>query len=189
MLAECFIHTMSVMVCRRKVLDVGLMDKQYKIVHDFEWYIRILSLKGSMSGYIGKPLVYRTIHTNQLISKYEEWQREEHIVTDAFFRKHPAFRKKEKTVRAFRSLYFAHLAFKLNNYRYGFRQLYDAIFVHSFKSTFFLTLFFPVLIPIYIIIGILFHLFTAIFMRIYYIRLILCSHLGVLIIYWQQYIA
>src|SRR5262249_37880342 len=47
LLAECPIHTLSVVACRRSALArVGPFDESLEIVHDLDWYVRLLAAGG-----------------------------------------------------------------------------------------------------------------------------------------------
>jgi glycosyltransferase involved in cell wall biosynthesis len=100
MLAECFVHTMSVVVCRREALErFGTLDPGLAIVHDLDWYARILGGGGRIA-YDPRPLVERGL-PGGLITSHHDWHAEERIVLDRW--PEVATRK----VRAYRSLTFA----------------------------------------------------------------------------------
>jgi hypothetical protein len=58
----------------------------------------------------------------------------------------------------------------------------------AFEATFWLSIVFHCLVPIYAIAGISFHLFKVVFMRIHYLRLAIWSYIGILLVYWQNFL-
>ena len=134
LLSECFIHTMSVMVCRSKALGAGLLDPSLSIVHDYDWYLRIIAHTDAPIGYAPQPLVYRTLHSAQLTSGLYKWMEEEIAVIDKYFEHHPEAKNHEPKVRAYRALYFGYLAIKSEEYIVGLRLILYAFFRHSFRS-------------------------------------------------------
>ncbi len=100
MLAECFIHTMSVVVCRPEALQrFGTLDEGLAIVHDLDWYARVLSGEARIA-YVARPLVERGL-PGGLITAHRRWYAEERIVLDRW----PVLATRQ--VRAYRSLTFA----------------------------------------------------------------------------------
>ncbi len=60
LVTESFLHTLSVFVCRREVVDrVGPFDDGLHIVHDLEWYARLLMSGGTILPVTGGALVRR----------------------------------------------------------------------------------------------------------------------------------
>ncbi len=125
LLAESFIHTLSVVVCRRAVLDrIGRFDESLVIVHDLEWYARILA-GGESFVHLPRTLVRRAT-PGGLVSQYRQWCREERAVLDRSFADNPAHGKSERLVRAYRSLFFARVGLASGDLLFGLPRLAEA---------------------------------------------------------------
>ena len=135
LLCEPFIHSMSLLVCRKQALEIGLLDSTFSIVHDHEWYVRVLAQSGQTVGRIQQTLVYRCHHDDQLVSNFERWQSEEQIVIETFFKENPQYQHHRATVYAARALFFGHLHLTRGERHLGLINLYNALLVHSAKAT------------------------------------------------------
>ena len=128
LLSENFIHTMSALVCRRSVLgDVGMLDQELLIVHDWEWYIRLLGKGNGRIGNVNIPLVFRRQHEKQLVADLRLWINEENRVLDRFFKDNPQLRHLERLVRSSRDLYFGYSLITRGRFRPGLAHLKNAI--------------------------------------------------------------
>ncbi len=79
MLAECPVHTMSLVACRRSAfLRVGVFDETLEIVHDLDWYVRFLAA-GCRYAHDPAVRVERAV-PGGLVSRYREWFVEERTV-------------------------------------------------------------------------------------------------------------
>jgi len=79
MLAECPIHTLSAAVCRRTAFErVGLLDESLRIVHDLEWYVRVIQAGGK---FVSTPevLVEHAV-PGGLVTRHRDWFYEERKV-------------------------------------------------------------------------------------------------------------
>lgn len=128
LLAECFIHTMSVVVCRRAMVDrVGLLDERLTIVHDLDWYARILGQGGTIALETGwsPPLVERTV-PGGLVSSHRHWFEEESEVIDRAIAATPTLAKDQRTIRAYRSMFFFRVGLAKGDLSFALRRLVDA---------------------------------------------------------------
>jgi glycosyltransferase involved in cell wall biosynthesis len=126
LLAECFIHTMSVVVCRRRVFErVGRFDERLTIVHDLDWYARILASGGSVL-HLPMTLVERGV-PGGLVQSHRTWSQEERAVLARVFAGIWHDRRSEPMVRASRSLFFARVGLAKGDLSFGLRRLAEAL--------------------------------------------------------------
>lgn len=126
LLTEAFVHSMSVFVCRRCVVDsVGLMNATYRIVHDWEWYARLLLTGRTILALGGPPLVRRK-GPGGLVMAHREWYREECRVIDALSLQDREVARSRRQILAYRSLYFARTALRRGDYAYAARRLAES---------------------------------------------------------------
>ena len=119
--AEGFIHTMSVVVCRRELFArVGALDERLAVVHDLEWYCRVLQ-GGQRFVHLPDVLVARSV-PGGLVTRYRAWFQEEQAVLSRVLGGDPD----EALVRTCRSLFFARLALAQGDLAFGFRRLGEA---------------------------------------------------------------
>lgn len=126
MLAESFIHTMSVVVCRRSLFtEVGPFDERLSVVQDLDWYARLL---GSGRSFVHLPqmLVARSV-PGGLVTRYRQWAAEEGTVLDKALRAAGASRRDRRLVRAYRALFFANLGFARMDAPFAFARLIAAL--------------------------------------------------------------
>jgi glycosyltransferase involved in cell wall biosynthesis len=129
LLAETFIHTLSVVVCRRSGFDrFGGFDEKQTIVHDLDWYARILAGGGSFA-HLPRPLVGRTV-PGGLVLSHRRWFREERAILHRAFVRDPAPRRHARMIHAYRSLLFARIALAKGDVGFGVLRLAEA-FVSS----------------------------------------------------------
>jgi glycosyltransferase involved in cell wall biosynthesis len=128
LLAECFIHTMSVVVCRREAFDrAGPFDDRLTIVHDLDWYARLLVAGSSFSALPGaEPLVARAV-PGGLVQSHERWFAEEQQVLARIWSEGRVRPADETLIRATRSLFFARLAIARGDFTFGLRRLAEAV--------------------------------------------------------------
>lgn len=125
LLAESFIHTMSVVVCRRSIFDdFGRFAERLAIVHDLDWYSRLLAGGGSFV-HLERALVGRGV-PGGLVTLHRRWFREERSLLDEAFAASPAQRTHERMVRAYRSLYFARVGLAAGDLPFGLLRLGEA---------------------------------------------------------------
>ncbi len=123
-LAECPIHTLSVVACRRTVFErIGSFDESLAIVHDLDWYLRIAATGGMMQHH-PSALVERSV-PGGLVTQHRNWFREEQAVHRRFFDAHPV--ERQRRVRALRSLFFANVALANADLAFGLVRLAGAI--------------------------------------------------------------
>jgi len=127
LLAESFIHTLSVVVCRREAFDhFGRFDESLSIVHDLDWYSRILAGGGSFL-YLPRPLVERSV-PGGLVTSHRKWFQEECTAHARAFAEESAGARHERMVRTYRSLFFAHVSLTERDLGFGFSRLAEALF-------------------------------------------------------------
>jgi glycosyltransferase involved in cell wall biosynthesis len=123
LLASCFIHTMSAVVCRRAAFErYGLFDEELAVVHDLDWYARVLSGGGQLL-HAPTVLVERSV-PGGLVSRHRPWSEEERDVIARVLAGRPGARRR---VQACRSLYFAKLALARGDVGFGAARLAEAI--------------------------------------------------------------
>ena len=126
LLAESFIHTMSVVVCRREAFDrFGRFDESLNIVHDLDWYRRVLVGGGSFI-YLPRPLVERGV-PGGLVTSHRRWFQEECTAHARAFAGDLADARHERMVRAYQSLFFARVGLAERDLRFGFSRLAGAL--------------------------------------------------------------
>jgi len=131
LLAESFIHTMSVVVCRREAFDrFGRFDERLDIVHDLDWYRRVLVGGGSFL-YLSRPLVERSV-PGGLVTSHRKWFQEERTARAQAFAGNPADTRHKRMVRTYRSLFFARLSLAERDWRFGFVRLAGAFFASPY---------------------------------------------------------
>jgi hypothetical protein len=126
LLAESFIHTLSVVVCRREAFDCfGRFDESLSIVHDLDWYGRVLVGGGSFV-YLPRPLVERSV-PGGLVTSHRRWFHEERTAHARAFAGDPTDARYERMVRAYRSLFFARVGLAERDLSFGFSRLAEAL--------------------------------------------------------------
>jgi glycosyltransferase involved in cell wall biosynthesis len=126
LLAESYIHTMSVVVARRTAFErFGAFDESLAIVHDLEWYARVLGGGGSILP-LERPLVYRSV-PGGLVTSHRDWYREERIVVDGVLARNEIPVDAVEIVRAYRWLLFARIALAKGDVAFGAARLAEAL--------------------------------------------------------------
>src|SRR5262249_14957766 len=126
LLTECFVHTLSVVVCRRKVFDaVGVFDPELSIVHDLDWYARVLAAGANFTR-LPSVLVQRSV-PGGLVTSYRKWFREEHALLERLFGRDLTHHEHERMIRAYRALFFAHVGWEQRDFAFGAWRMYDAL--------------------------------------------------------------
>ena len=125
LLAESQIHTMSVVVCRRDALGrFGLLDERLAIVHDLEWYARLVAA-GRRVARLGQLLAERRV-PGGLVSAHRDWFREERTVHETTFAREQLSRSDRRLIRTYRSLFFARIALGKGDVSFGLARLVEA---------------------------------------------------------------
>ena len=134
LLSESFIHTMSVFVCRSSAFRThGLLQEQLSIVHDFEWYARLLIAGNKILTNDGPVLVRREV-PGGLVTAYRKWYEEEQGVVNMVMEDNPDVCNKPRQIRAHRALMFARAGQFSKDYGFCVCRLMDAFLsapVHS----------------------------------------------------------
>jgi glycosyltransferase involved in cell wall biosynthesis len=126
LLAECPLHTLSVVTCRRSALArFGLFDETLSIVHDLDWYLR-LTVAGGRRVHDPSPLVERTV-PGGLVTRHRLWYHEERAVHGRLFSSTPISFRDQRRVRASRAMLFARIAFGKGDIVFGLARLSEAV--------------------------------------------------------------
>ena len=108
-MAECPIHTLSVVACRRTAFSrIGLFDERLSVVHDLDFYLRLGAAGGRMMHY-SAALVERAV-PGGLVTRHRQWFQEEQTVHRRFFETSKCLRRYQRRIRATRALFFARVA-------------------------------------------------------------------------------
>jgi len=108
LLADCPIPTLSAVACRRSLFDLhGGLDERLAVVHDLEWFVRLL-LAGESMHRVGQALVERRV-PGGLVARHREWYREERDLESRILAAVPEARRHRGLVRARRELLFARI--------------------------------------------------------------------------------
>lgn len=122
LLADCPIHTSSVVVCRRQAFErFGSFDETLSVVHDYEWYARVVS-SGTLLHHEDEPLVERGL-PGGIVRQHRTWYREEARVVEGMLDDRAAERR---IVRTYRALFFARLALSRGDVTFGLARLAEA---------------------------------------------------------------
>ena len=125
-LAECPLHTLSVVACRRSALErFGPFDETLTIVHDLDWYLRLI-VAGGRRAHDPSPLVERTV-PGGLVTGHRLWYAEERAVHCRLFASTPISSRDQRRVRASRAMLFARIAFGKGDIVFGLARLNEAI--------------------------------------------------------------
>lgn len=126
LLTEAFVHSMSVFFCRRTAIEsAGLMDEALVIVHDWEWYSRILLPGASMIALGGPPLVHRS-GPGGLVSGHRKWYAEECQVLERACRDNPTVAGARRQILAHRALFFAGTALRRHDFVFAVKCLAES---------------------------------------------------------------
>jgi glycosyltransferase involved in cell wall biosynthesis len=135
LLAECFVHTLSLVVCRRRIFDdVGGFDSRLIVVHDLDWYARLLAT-GKSFVHMPSTLVERST-PGGLVTSHRDWFQEERLVINRIFRGSLCQPKHRRMVRASRALFFARVGLAKGDIAFGSERLFEALL----QSPYWLTL-------------------------------------------------
>jgi len=127
-LAECPIHTLSVVACRRAAFDrIGPFDESLSIVHDLDWYLRLIASGGQMA-HCAAALVERSM-PGGLVSRHRHWFTEERAFHRRFFAAGGCPKGRQRRVRSSRALLFARTALAKKDFVFGLSRLAEAFFV------------------------------------------------------------
>jgi glycosyltransferase involved in cell wall biosynthesis len=128
MLAECPIHTLSVVACRRAALEtIGSFDESLSIVHDLDWYLRLM-VAGGVFESCPTALVDHSV-PGGLVTRHRRWYREERTVQKRFAAACALKARARRRIRASRALFFARLSLAKGDFTFGFTRLAEALLV------------------------------------------------------------
>jgi glycosyltransferase involved in cell wall biosynthesis len=133
LMAECPIHTLSVVACRRTALErVGPFTESLSIVHDLDWYLRLLTAGGKVEHY-PDALVDHAV-PGGLVTRHREWFREERAVHRLFFLTHALDKHDRRRIRTSRALFFASIALAKGDLVFGVVRLAEAFFLSPLEA-------------------------------------------------------
>ena len=122
MLAEPYIHTMSAVVCRRDAFArFGRLDESLRVVHDLDWYARVLAGGGRIA-HVPQELLERGA-PGRLTAEHRRWFAEERTV----LARTAAANGDARLIRAYRSLFFARVALGKGDVPFGLARLGEAL--------------------------------------------------------------
>lgn len=125
LLAECPVHTLSVVACRRAVFArIGSFDETLEIAHDLDWYLRLLAAGGRLA-HNRAALVERGV-PGGLVTGHRRWFSEERAVHRRVFAAGFVGPAQERRIRTSRALLFARISFAKGDLRFGLARLAGA---------------------------------------------------------------
>ncbi len=133
LLAECPLHTLSVVACRRTAMArIGPFDEALAIAHDLDWYLRLVAGGG---GHEHNPalLVERRV-PGGLVTRHRHWYAEERLVHRRLFARIPIARRDQRRIRAARALLFARVGFAKGDLGFGLARLAEAVLASPLDS-------------------------------------------------------
>jgi len=126
MLAECPVHTLSVVACRRAAFArIGPFDETLHIVHDLDWYLRLLAAGGRLAH--GRAALVERAVPGGLVTRHRRWFREERAVHRRFFALGMVAPAEQRRIRASRALLFARIALAKGDVAFGLARLAGAL--------------------------------------------------------------
>ncbi len=126
LLAECPIHTMSVVACRRSAFArVGALDESLSVVHDLDWYLRLV-LRGGEHVHCPDVLVERRV-PGGLVHQHRRWFEEEREAHRRVFAVSAVARRHRSLVGASRGLLFARVGFAKGDAGFALLRLAEAL--------------------------------------------------------------
>jgi glycosyltransferase involved in cell wall biosynthesis len=127
-MAECPIHTLSVVACRRTLFSrIGRFDEELSVVHDLDFYLRLAAAGGRMKHY-SAALVERAV-PGGLVTRHRQWFQEEQAVHRRVFEASHCSRRNQRRIRATRSLFFARVGLARGDFGFGIARLAEACLV------------------------------------------------------------
>jgi hypothetical protein len=125
LLAECPLHTLSVVACRRSAWQrVGPFDETLEIVHDLDWYARMIHGGGRWL-HIPTVLVDRGV-PGGLVSRHRHWYREERAAHRRLCATMEITRRDARRVRASRELLFARVGLAKSDVSFALARVAEA---------------------------------------------------------------
>ena len=137
LLTDSFVHTMSIFMCRRAAFDsIGMFDEKLSIVHDWDWYARLLLSGNSILTPAGPALAGHEV-PGGLVERHRAWYAEEQAVLDRIFASNRQYSARQRQVRAHRALVFARIGLSRRDYVFALRRLMEAFSgapLHSLRA-------------------------------------------------------
>jgi glycosyltransferase involved in cell wall biosynthesis len=134
MLAECPIHTLSVVACRRATLArIGPFDETLQIAHDLDWYLRLLGAGGRVAHH-QEALVERTV-PGGLMTRHRQWFREERAVHRRMIDQGLVTAAQQRRIRAARALLFARIALAKGDVPFALARVVEAFAAAPLDAT------------------------------------------------------
>ncbi len=133
LLAECPLHTLSIVACRRAALArIGPFDETLAIVHDLDWYLRLVA-GGGRREHHPAALVERGV-PGGLVTRHRQWYAEEWAVHRRLFARTPIAQRDQRRVRASRALLFARVGLAKGDLGFGLARLVEAFLASPLDS-------------------------------------------------------
>jgi glycosyltransferase involved in cell wall biosynthesis len=133
LLAECPLHTLSIVACRRAAFArIGAFDEALAIVHDLDWYLRLVA-GGGRREHNPAALVERGV-PGGLVTRHRQWYAEERAVHRRLFATTPIAQRDQRRVRGSRALLFARVGLAKGDVGFGFARLGEAVLAAPLDS-------------------------------------------------------
>jgi len=134
LLSESFVHTMSVFACRRELFTtLGPLDETLSIVHDWDWYARILMSGHTLLLPTGPPLVRREV-PGGLVSQYRRWHTEEISILNRYLDQQSGLMEHRRAAGAHRALVFGRQALANRDFVFALRMVREAFLNHPLHA-------------------------------------------------------
>jgi glycosyltransferase involved in cell wall biosynthesis len=126
LLAECPIHTLSVVACRRTAFErVGPFDESLAIVHDLDWYVRCAAA-GGRTRHGADVHVARGV-PGGLVTRHRAWYAEERGAQARWFEQLALSARARARVRTARALFFAKVALAKGDVAFALARIGEAL--------------------------------------------------------------
>lgn len=133
-LAECPIHTLSVVACRRSTLArIGAFDESLSVVHDLDLYLRLLAA-GARLQHNPAPLAEKSV-PGGLVTRHRFWFQEERALHNRAFTTANLPPPHRRLVRTARALLFARIALSKGDLSFGLARLAEALFTSPLATS------------------------------------------------------
>ena len=133
LLAECPLHTLSIVACRRSAFArIGPFDQTLRIVHDLDWYLRLVT-GGGRREHSPAALVERGV-PGGLVTRHRQWYAEERAVHRRLSATTPIAQRDQRRVRASRAVLFAWAGLAKGDLGFGLARLGEAVLASPLDS-------------------------------------------------------
>jgi glycosyltransferase involved in cell wall biosynthesis len=125
-LCESYLHTMSVVACRRTLFNkVGFLNSNWQVSHDYEWFARML-LSGARMARVPESLVTRHSQADSLVANHRLWFQEEDNIIEELLAEFHHLRPFRGRIMAHRAIFASWLSFRRGDYPFAQARLQRA---------------------------------------------------------------